>query len=245
MSTNACDLEAVRRFEFSELKTLLPEPPCRVLEVGGHDGLQASLLAALGYGVVSVDTAPAAKQAQHFPVIKYDGTKLPFPAQSFELIFSSNVLEHVAHFSKLQSEFARVLAPRGLGLHVLPSSTWRLWTSITHPVRIIRGGLGILRRRMSPPSEAGTNSRTWRWRHLLFPDRHGEKGNAITELYWFSEFAWRRRFRQSGWSTLQVLEMPLFYTGQLSLGRWLNTKHRQMLARVLGGASKIYRVKPS
>lgn len=46
-------------------------------------------------------------------LVPYDGVKLPFRAESFDLIFSKQVLEHVRHPDALLSETCRVLRPGG------------------------------------------------------------------------------------------------------------------------------------
>jgi len=52
--------------------------------------------------------------------VVYDGVKLPFPDNSFDLIISSSVLEHVEDINACISEANRVLKPNGKFLSVVP-----------------------------------------------------------------------------------------------------------------------------
>ena len=93
-------LDAVRRYESERVLALVPTPRGRLLEIGAAGGFQAQLLAPHFAEVEAIDlpqSIPAGTKA--FPVEPYDGHRLPFPDRSFDLVFSSNVLEHIAHVS--------------------------------------------------------------------------------------------------------------------------------------------------
>ncbi len=92
----------------------------RVLGVGGADGF----LARRFDPVASVDIRAPVRT--WFPVAVYDGKKLPFADAAFVLVFSLHVMEHIPNFPDFQREIARVLAPSGVALHIMPSGTWRL-----------------------------------------------------------------------------------------------------------------------
>ena len=66
-----------------------------------------------------------------FPIKDYDGRTIPLPDASVDVVFSSNVLEHVPDLSRMHAEIRRVLAPGGICIHVVPTHTWRLWTTLT------------------------------------------------------------------------------------------------------------------
>lgn len=50
--------------------------------------------------------------------------QLPYPDNSFDVIYSNQVLEHVVHYEPALQEMRRVLKPDGVCLHVFPSK-WR------------------------------------------------------------------------------------------------------------------------
>ena len=88
-------LERIRLCEIKAVQTFIP-PGSSVLEIGGSNGFQASQMAKSGCVVTSIDLAARQRSdRQYFPVIDYDGEQLPFSENSFDVVYSSNVLEHV------------------------------------------------------------------------------------------------------------------------------------------------------
>ncbi len=96
----------------------------RVLDVGGGPGWfdDAFREAGASYCVVERDRAEASSrldggdlQADHLSAaVVADGTLLPFPDGSFDLCFSSNVLEHVSAPQRFLYELVRTVRRRGI-----------------------------------------------------------------------------------------------------------------------------------
>jgi SAM-dependent methyltransferase len=91
----------------------------RVLDLGCGDGLLSAAIAAQGAEVVGADVAEAALARARvrcpevtFVRVPVDGP-LPFADASFELVWASEVIEHVADTAAWLSEVRRVLAPGG------------------------------------------------------------------------------------------------------------------------------------
>src|SRR5215472_4951774 len=99
-----------------------------LLEIGSADGTQLSILGDSCKSIRGIDIVLPPHPA--VPVIEYDGRSIPFRDASFDLVFSSNVMEHVQDEHALHREMHRVLRPNGRCLHVVPSATWRAWTSV-------------------------------------------------------------------------------------------------------------------
>ena len=123
------NVEYLNELRFVEMERLVPYIPAgaRVLEFGAGTGQQARFLAERGFDVLAVDLAQS-NYADHlvFPVRQYDGEHIPLEDRSVDVIFSSNVLEHVENMPAIMSEFRRILRPGGFGLHVMPTPAWRL-----------------------------------------------------------------------------------------------------------------------
>jgi ubiquinone/menaquinone biosynthesis C-methylase UbiE len=99
----------------------------RALDLGCGTGEFTAALAQAGARPVGVDVAEAAlsrARARHpsldFLVVPFDGP-LPFEDGSFELVWASEVIEHVADTARWLSEVRRVLVPAGRLLLTTPS----------------------------------------------------------------------------------------------------------------------------
>lgn len=149
--------------------------------------------------------------------MKYDGKRIPFRDNAFDLVFSSNVLEHIPHIVAFQAEIRRVLKKEGCVIHILPSGSWRAWTNVSH----------VLRR--------------WKW-----PRPHGEHAaNAVSEIVYFSRHYWANLFQKTGWHIVAYRTNKLFYTGQSIFDRRLSIAGRRRLSTVLGSSCHIYVLRPA
>jgi len=166
-----------------------------------------------GYDVSGIDVPSSNYRASRvWPVTDYDGRHIPFEDATFDIVFSSNTLEHVRHIRDFQKEIRRVLKAGGVAIHVLPSSSWRFWTNITYLLR--------------------------RW---TVPGVHGEQaGDAVTEIYYFSRRWWRRLFDETGWTIVAQCSTRLFYTGESIMDSRLGMSARTRLSRLLGSSSNLF-----
>lgn len=245
-------LNEVRNYEIGKLVKRFPTG-ARVLEIGGGTGYQARLLAAHGFAVTSIDIASSNyRSEQVYPVQMYDGNTFPFDQHTFDLVFSSNVLEHVKDLDQLHREVRRVLKPNGFCVHVMPTAVWRFWSSVTHYVELIQR-LGLLLPSLIPeslsPREALRPIKVAKnaWdilSHYAVPPRHGEVGNVVSELWTFSPRHWVRHFDAQQFEILCWEPLGLFYTGQMVLGSRWSTSSREWAASLLGSACYLYQVKP-
>ncbi len=59
-------------------------------------------------------------------MVRADATRLPFRSESFDMIVSSHMLEHIEYDADAIAEFARVLAPGGQAIVMVPMmAEWR------------------------------------------------------------------------------------------------------------------------
>lgn len=240
----------------AELALAMPLLPAegRILELGAGDGWQASILAQHGFTVTATDVAGvAAGTTQYAPVTVYDGRTLPFPDGSFDAVFSSNVLEHVRDFGRIQAEIARVLKTDGIAVHCVPSATWRLWTTLGHPFYAIRWLWNSRQRASSHATQSriqhiahqsGRNSMLGLLRLGLIAPKHGEHGNIVSEHFLFSRRSWRRRFQQAGWQISSIRSTNLFYSGNELFGLHLASRLRRRLAKILGSSTCVFVLRP-
>lgn len=133
------------------LRTLVPsDQECSVLDVGCGTGLNASHLKGMGHKVTGVDLSPVA--IEKFKAAGFDGEVcdviegLPFKDDTFDIVFSSEVIEHLADTDRFLNELKRVLRPNGLLILSTPNSAFWVFrvlgllgqtaTEIQHPGHI-------------------------------------------------------------------------------------------------------------
>jgi len=220
----------------------------RVLEIGGGTGFQAKLIASTGAVVDSIDVAePLPGIETHFHVRIYEGTTLPFPDDYFDVVFSSNVLEHIADLRTTFSEVQRVMKSDGRAIHILPTPAWRTWTSLSHYIHIARRLVSLVgsRRHSQGNAQIGTGNPartrgTWgTFRRLLSDGPHGEYPSAISELWYFSRRRWLKLFQENGFDLVEERPSGIFYTGY-GVFPSLSIERRRGLARILGSATRVF-----
>lgn len=225
------NIEFLNRLRSVELDALVGSMPAggRVLEFGAGTGEQARILAGKGFDVVAIDLASSGYSSdRHFPVIDYDGRSIPLPDKSVDVIFSSNVLEHVEDLAATFTEFRRVLRPDGVGIHVMPTPAWRFWTFVSGvPTSLV----ALARLKLKTAVGA------------LLPIGHGTSKEGISELWTFSPRRWRAIFEKHGLKVIEDRPLGLFYTGHFLLGGRLSFEQRRWLAGSLGSATHIYIVR--
>ena len=237
-------LNELRQEEFNRIRKFI-HPGDQVLEVGGGTGYQAQLIVTTGAHVDSIDVAPPPKAREtYYPVTLYNGRDIPFPDGRFDVVFSSNVLEHVLHPTDLLAEIRRVLKDGGLAIHVLPTPTWRLWTSLArypHLVRrIVRAGAKGTAAIAMAAEAAEVRPAFWRrLRRALWDGPHGEYPTAVSELWYFSRRRWERVFRENGFDILEAEPAHLFYSGY-TIFPGMGLTARRKLAALLGSSTRCF-----
>lgn len=178
----------------------------------------------------------------------YDGVNIPIIGDlKYDLIISFHVLEHAQNLEGLLSSCFDALTEDGIMIHVLPSPTWRILTTLFWPL----GGLAHVLRRLSSKADKtiGGSSETGskvRWRWLLsraIPRAHGERGGPITEAYYFSRKFWSEVFAASGFKVIDVTQSHIVYWGNDFIRHGLGLQTRKSLSHIIGSSSNIYIVK--
>src|SRR5262249_29849587 len=243
-------LHVLRQYEIDKITTFFHKE-AHILEIGGGTGYQAKQVADRGFKIVSIDVPTSNYSGRRvYPVVDYDGRRVPFRDSVFDIVFSSNALEHVLDLDQIYRESLRVLKPKGYWVHVMPSAAWRFWTSVAHYVELLQRWTQVYSRVRTAGN--GTLARLkWSLAEILklayqyaVPPRHGEAGTVITELWRFSRHYWIRDFRRRGFAVVSADPIGLFYTGHMVLGKRWSLNSRERTARLLGSACVVYKISP-
>lgn len=97
----------------------VPPGSGRALDLGGGQGELRGPLESRGFAYVNLDIAPAGPRA-----VRGDAHRLPFASASFDLVVSSDSLEHFTDPGIAVAEVRRVLKERG---------TFVIWVPFLHP----------------------------------------------------------------------------------------------------------------
>jgi ubiquinone/menaquinone biosynthesis C-methylase UbiE len=103
-----------------------------------------------------------------------------FSDSSFDLILSSNMLEHIPDVGRCLKECRRVLKDDGLMLHIMPSRWWKLFSSVLTMVKLKR------------------------------PRIHGISANHCQEFYAFGIKVWIRKIESIGLRVTDTIGLPFY-----------------------------------
>lgn len=204
------------------------------VELGAGDGFQSALLLPYTERLVSTDyRAPADPADPRVDVRALPAEQIAeaFAPAEFDLVYSSNLLEHVPDPPQVLKAVHEILADDGITIHVMPNRAWKicqvaLWiphlvvtvlddVMTGHNVRVV---LGRLRKATGEPGTAGESTeknnptvvRPHRslLRKAFAPEPHGVSAGHREEFAAFSRRRWQRELRRAGFDVVAVLPGP-------------------------------------
>lgn len=210
----------------------------RLLEVGSGDGYMGSLLIKCGFEVVCTDPQP--RDPRHCEIIETTSDELPFADDEFDVIFSSNVLEHIENLDAALAEQTRVLKPGGLMIHSVPGVWCSFFTTATFPIHYLRSLVWVasgrhpqqqrLRRPLHKQSfwRKVAKKRPWLrkpiealtpfarignpWGRCIRTDGHGIATNPLQELQQWRAKVWKETFRRNRLPIREIVPHPVAYS---------------------------------
>jgi ubiquinone/menaquinone biosynthesis C-methylase UbiE len=118
-----------------ELDIIFARCPARLfgsaLEVGAGDGYQSTILSQYAVSLLCTDyhsdiLRREPRASMRFRVCDAETIGETLGEREFDLVFSSNLLEHVSRPHKVLAGVQRVLVDHGVTIHVVPSPFWKL-----------------------------------------------------------------------------------------------------------------------
>lgn len=110
---------------YDSLTRYSPVKGKRVLELGPGKTIEVVLQAkkdgATSVAIVDIENYLTEQQVTENEIDYriYDGRKIPFPAESFDLIWSNDVYEHIRYPKITIEETYRLLSPGGMAVHII------------------------------------------------------------------------------------------------------------------------------
>lgn len=205
----------------------------RGLELGAGDGFQATVLSRYVGELYSTDLNLIRLKARNTPGIQYlicDAQRADrvFRPNSFNLVFSSNLLEHLASPQLTLQGIFNVLVDGGVSISVMPSPFMKLmWLAFFYPNKIARGvelvldpdqRRDLVRRRRAGRFSAdedyvlsnNPHGRQWGFiRRQLWPIPHGAYNSNVEEFVQFRKKRWTELIEEAGLSVVRVIRMPV------------------------------------
>lgn len=237
-------LDALRKEEFDRVLATHADvfKDKDVLEIGSGTGVQLKAIKKLSRSAVGLELIGGAYvRDESLNILEYDGLHLPFRDASFDLVFSSNVIEHIPHQEQITSEFRRVLRSGGKAVHVVPTRSWRILTSVLHYPRLIKSLL--FRAHERPEAIRGNGVRQTartRIKNILIPARHGDLGGWFAEYRYFGMGRWAKHFSRLGWKVQAAEPVGLAYSGNCLFADLVPMERRKQAAKIIGSSSAVF-----
>ena len=220
-------LHAIRKREVEMIFGGVPDGAfASGLELGAGDGFQSRLLARWVRRLTSTDFTLQAPEREAPPTVSFlacDAEEVDrvLAGRRFDLVFTSNLLEHLPDPDRALRAMHSVLADEGIAIHVMPGRFWKLTHLALHlPNKAVLLLERVGRRGAARPVVAGSahvrdnnpksgKSVRSRWLRLLVPAPHGAAGSHMRELIDYGRSRWRRRLESAGFEIVTIAKGPV------------------------------------
>lgn len=192
----------------------------RGLELGAGDGYQSSILSRYVRRLVCTDynkyrLRPQAPAPTAYVVCDAESVSPLFRNETFDIVYSSSLLEHLPHPENALAAIHRVLRDDGITVHIMPSVFWKLChVFLFHPnrlvVRVERLFTGHAARQ--PDYRIGNNPKmgtALKRRPLLLPPPHGAYSSTIHEFVAYRTRRWKQLFQEAKFDVIHVMKGPV------------------------------------
>ena len=195
----------------------------KILEIGAGDGYMSKFLSDAVYDITSTDPAP--RMPLEYDVQNMNVNNLEFENCSYDIVISSNVIEHISDLEKAFSEMKRVLKREVVMIHTVPTVYCNLATMLIQPIAYFRNILYLLSGKLTIKVDKEKSKLvqflTYSVKvvfNVLNPLRffiskgHGVSRNRFWALYIWRRSYWIRRFCKNGLKVISVEKVPYLYS---------------------------------
>ena len=188
------------------------------LEIGSGNGTQSRKLIYWTSHLLSTDINFNRLEYEINSNINYqicDANILPYKSETFDLIYSSNLLEHLLDPKLSLNEMHRVLKNEGIMIHIIPNQFWKL----SHLLLFYPNQLLLLIRKLigpKKPIEYNKNINNWsniknkpqkiKFLNKIWPKVHGEFKNHISEFAGMGYGNWENYFNKSSFKIIGYID---------------------------------------
>ena len=195
------------------------------LEFGCGDGFQIPFLEKLGNVVASdIYVSDDVKKLKDVTFVQCSITNAPFQQGQFDLVFSSQVLEHIEDVETALSEVKKIGTPHCIYAFTVPTNFWLL---LSIPAQYYNRFKKLRRKVMSKAPDVTTilspqrdlvqNNRKKKEKHTvrriiryLYPGGHGAHSGFIKCYRSFRIKEWRQLFSRTGFSIQRIQPLLLY-----------------------------------
>ena len=225
---NSKRLKIKNRLRRNDLKILFDKVPEKyfenVLELGAGDGFQSTILRKYCKHLVCTEIDKNKLKKRSFNNVEYkicDAQDLSvFDNDSFALIFSSNLLEHIKNKDQALQEMKRVLLrEEGIMIHTIPNRLWKvlsfigyyliLITRIFRYIKSKRGCSKIRKITFNDSKPKQIEEEKIKIKSLLIPKPHGVDKNNSRDFINFGKKNWVKLFNKNGLRVIKVVKLSL------------------------------------
>jgi len=200
------------------------------LEIGAGDGFQSELLKNYSDKLYCTDLDEKrltwANKEINYAVCDAEIIDEYFPEGYFDLVFSSNLFEHLPNPGNALNGIYNILKDGGISIHVIPNPFSAIIRILLWYPAILLRVLNKFQRRQESKMLNGRRSnrntanhrsnniksqRSYRsnWRRLLFPRPHGVSENVLSEIWAWKRSKWRKEIENNGFEILNILKGPV------------------------------------
>ena len=190
------------------------------LELGAGDGFQSKLLVEYIDNLIATDLNEERLSLNSaIPKVKYkilDAEKVgdSFEKETFDIVYSSNLMEHLPNVRDCFRGIHKVLKTDGLVIHIMPSPGWRFFATLLHFPSKLVNILGRITGKVKTNKTKGNNLKVNRvkeskLKNFFIPKPHGISSNSISEFFAFRKSKWIKDFEATDFEIIKIEKGPV------------------------------------